>query len=237
MSYETKLSTEKYQTTTGTTRATSATLVRSVYMWMCTALLLTGATASFVANTPALIDAIISSRILFWGLLIAQFGLVWAISSSVTRYSLSTLSVLFMVYSILTGVTFSIYFLVFTAESIASTFFVTAGTFAVMSLYGYLTKADLTKLGNLAFMALIGILLASVVNFFLHSEALYWGITYIGVLVFVGLIAYDTQKIKALATLENNEHTQKLAICGALSLYLDFINLFLMLLRIMGRRR
>ena len=170
-------------------------------------------------------------------MLIAQFGLVWAISSSVTRYSLSTLSVLFMIYSILTGVTFSIYFLVFTAESIASTFFVTAGTFAVMSLYGYLTKADLTKLGNLAFMALIGILLASVVNFFLHSEALYWGITYIGVLVFVGLIAYDTQKIKALATLENNEHTQKLAICGALSLYLDFINLFLMLLRIMGRRK
>ena len=142
-----------------------------------------------------------------------------------------------MLYSVLTGMTFSVFFLVFTAESIASTFFITAGTFAVMSIYGYVTKSDLTKIGNLCLMALIGILIASVVNIFLKSETMYWIVTYAGVLIFTGLIAYDTQKIKALATLENNEHTQKLAICGALSLYLDFINLFIMLLRIFGQRK
>lgn len=181
-------------------------------------------------------QVIFGSPILFWGILIAQLGLVWAISARVTRLSLGTLSALFMLYSFLTGVTFSVYFYLFTQESIASTFFITAGTFGAMSLYGYFTKSDLTKLGNLCLMVLVGIILASLVNLFMHSETLYWIVTYVGVLVFIGLIAYDTQKIKALATLENNEHTQKLAICGALSLYLDFINLFLMLLRLLGKR-
>ena len=142
-----------------------------------------------------------------------------------------------MLYSVLTGLTFSVYFLAFTAESIASTFFITAGTFAVMSIYGFVTKRDLTKIGNLALMALIGMIIASVVNIFLHSTMLNWIVTYIGVLVFVGLIAWDTQKIKALASAQDNEFTQKLAICGALSLYLDFINLFIMLLRIFGQRK
>lgn len=233
MSYETNLTTKNYQTTAVATN----TLIRSVYIWMCTALLLTGATASLIAQMPSVVETIISNSILFWGLLIAQFGLVWAISARVNQFSLGTLSALFMLYSFLTGVTFSVYFLAFTTESIASTFFITAGTFGVMSLYGYLTKSDLTKLGNLCIMVLVGIIIASIVNFFMHSETLYWVVTYAGVLVFIGLIAYDTQKIKALATFEDNEQTQKWAICGALTLYLDFINLFLMLLRILGKRR
>lgn len=234
MSYETQVSKQQYQTTA---KVTATTLVRSVYMWMCTALLLTGATASLVAGSESLLNIVFSHSFVFWGLLIAQFGLVWAISAKVGSFSLPVLSGLFMLYSVLTGVTFSVFFLAFTAGSIASTFFITAGTFAVMSIYGYVTKADLTKIGNLCLMALFGIIIASVVNIFLESEMMYWIVTYIGVLVFIGLIAYDTQKIKALATLEENEHTQKLAICGALSLYLDFINLFIMLLRIFGQRK
>lgn len=233
MSYETEISTKNYQKTAVATN----TLIRSVYIWMGIALLLTGGTASLIASSPSFMQAILSNTILFWGLLIAQFGLVWAISARVQKFSLGTLSFLFMLYSFLTGVTFSVYFYLFTSESIASTFLVTAGTFAAMSLYGYVTKADLTKLGNLCVMALIGIIIASIVNLFMHSETLYWIVTYVGVLIFIGLIAYDTQKIKALATMENNEMTQKLAICGALSLYLDFINLFIMLLRIMGNRK
>ncbi len=234
MNYETQVSKGQYQTGS---KASTSVLIRSVYMWMCTALLLTGATASLVAGSEALLQIVFSNRIFFWILLIAQFGLVWAISAKVNGFSLPVLSGLFMLYSVLTGITFSVFFLVFTAESIASTFFITAGTFAVMSIYGYLTKSDLTKIGNLCLMALIGIIIASVVNIFLKSETMYWIVTYAGVLIFIGLIAYDTQKIKALATLEDNEHTQKLAICGALSLYLDFINLFIMLLRIFGQRK
>lgn len=233
MSYDLNTTTGKYSTTTTATNA----LIKNVYIWMCTALLLTGGTASFIAGTPSFIEAVFSNSIFFWGLLIAQFGLVWAISSRVNQFSLGTMSALFMLYSLLTGVTFSVFFYVYTAESIASTFFVTAGTFGIMSLYGFVTKKDLTKIGNLCLMALLGLILASVVNFFLASETLYWITTYIGVLIFVGLIAYDTQKLKALAVMENNEYTQKLAICGALSLYLDFINLFLMLLRILGKRK
>lgn len=225
--------TNRYQTTTVATN----TLIRNVYTWMCTALLLTGGTATLVANTPSIAETVFNNKILFWGLLIAQLGVVWVMSAQVNRFSLRTLSTLFMLYSVLTGITFSIYFFIFTAESIASTFFITAGTFGVMSLYGYFTKTDLTKTGNLCLMVLVGIIIASVVNFFLKSETLYWIVTYIGVAVFIGLIAWDTQKIKALAQMDDNEHTQKWAILGALTLYLDFINLFIMLLRILGKRR
>lgn len=233
MEYQREISTRAYQETT----TVANSLVRSVYIWMCTALLLTGGTATLVAGSPRLLSAIFSNNFLFFVLLFAQLGLVWAISAKVTSFSLPTLSGLFMLYSVLTGVTFSVYFLAFTAESIASTFFITAGTFAIMSIYGFVTKRDLTRLGNLAFMALIGIVIASVVNIFLHSSVLNWIVTYVGVLVFVGLVAWDTQKIKALVALEDNEFTQKLAIAGALSLYLDFINLFIMLLRIFGQRK
>lgn len=233
MNYDLETTSKSFPAATARTNS----LVTSVYTWMCTALLLTGATATFVANTPSIAEAVLTNTILFWGLIIAQLGLVFAISGRVDKFSLTTMSTLFMIYSVLTGITFSVYFMIYTAGSIASTFFITAGTFGAMSLYGYLTKADLTKLGNLCIMLLIGILIASIVNFFLKSEMLYWVVTYIGVAVFIGLIAYDTQKIKALSTLESNEHTQKLAILGALTLYLDFINLFIMLLRILGKRR
>ena len=213
------------------------TLVRSVYFWMCTALLMTGATATLVAGSSVLLETILTNRILFFGIIIAQFGLVWAIVGKVNSFSLPVLSGLFMLYSVLTGVTLSILFVAYTSASIASTFFITAGTFAVMSVYGYFTKTDLTKMGNMLGMALIGIIIASIVNIFMQSSVMYWIISYVGVAVFTGLIAYDTQKIKALAYEEDNEHTQKLALCGALSLYLDFINLFIMLLRILGDRK
>ena len=213
------------------------TLVRSVYFWMCTALLMTGATATLVAGSSVLLETILTNRILFFGIIIAQFGLVWAIVGKVNSFSLPVLSGLFMLYSVLTGVTLSILFVAYTSASIASTFFITAGTFAVMSVYGYFTKTDLTKMGNMLGMALIGIIIASIVNIFMQSSVMYWIISYVGVPVFTGLIAYDTQKIKALAYEEDNEHTQKLALCGALSLYLDFINLFIMLLRILGDRK
>ena len=219
------------------TEARVNTLVRSVYFWMCTALLMTGATATLVAGSSVLLETILTNRILFFGIIIAQFGLVWAIVGKVNSFSLPVLSGLFMLYSVLTGVTLSILFVRYTSASIASTFFITAGTFAVMSVYGYFTKTDLTKMGNMLGMALIGIVIASVVNIFMQSSAMYWIISYVGVAVFTGLIAYDTQKIKALAYEEDNEHTQKLALCGALSLYLDFINLFIMLLRILGDRK
>ncbi len=233
MEYQRGLSTKEYQGTV----AIENTLVRSVYIWMCTALLLTGGTATLVAGSSQLLEMFFGNSFLFWGILIAQFGLVWLISARVSSFSLPVLSGLFMLYSVLTGITFSVYFLAFTAESIATAFFITAGTFAVMSIYGFVTKRDLTQMGNLAFMALIGIIIASVVNIFLHSTILNWIVTYVGVLVFVGLVAWDTQKIKALIYAEDNEFTQKLAICGALSLYLDFINLFIMLLRIFGQRK
>jgi FtsH-binding integral membrane protein len=153
--------------------------------------------------------------------------------------SASTATMIFIAYSALNGLTLSLIFVIYTAESIASTFFITAGTFAVMSIYGYTTKADLSKWGNLLFMGLVGILIASVVNIFLQDEMLYWITTYAGVLIFVGLTAYDTQKIKATNIIgnEGTEDDSKEAIMGALTLYLDFINLFLYLLRIFGRKK
>jgi FtsH-binding integral membrane protein len=148
-------------------------------------------------------------------------------------------TIVFILYSVLNGLTLSIIFLIYTTGSIASTFFVTAGTFAVMSAYGYLTKSDLSKWGNILFMGLIGIIIASIVNYFMQSETLYAIITYIGVLIFVALTAYDTQKIKTMNIIgnEGTDEDKKEAIMGALTLYLDFINLFLYLLRLLGRRR
>jgi len=165
--------------------------------------------------------------------------MVIAISAAINRMSSATATLLFVLYSALNGVTFAAIFMIYTRSSIASTFLVTAGTFGAMSLYGYVTKKDLTGFGSFLFMGLIGIVIASVVNIFLQSEMIYWVTTYIGVFVFVGLTAYDTQKIKKIgeAGFANGEDQQKAAILGALRLYLDFINLFLMLLRIMGGRR
>lgn len=215
---------------------TVSALIRKVYGWMSIALLITGATAALVANNHTVINYLMTNSWAFWGLFIAQLGMVIYLSARVEKMSVSTASTVFILYSFLTGVTFSMLFLVYTAESIASTFFITASVFAIMSIFGFVTKKDLTSIGSLSFMALIGIIIASVVNIFLHSTTVYWIITYVGVLVFVGLIAYDTQKLKTLALVQGEEMKSKLAILGALTLYLDFINLFLMLLRIFGRR-
>lgn len=217
----------------------SAAILKDVYLWMTSALVISGLTAMLVAGNPTLINAIFSSKFGFIAIILAQLGLVMLISSRINKLSVLTATVLFILYAALTGVTLSSIFLVFTQESITSVFFITAGTFAVVSAFGYITKKDLSSLGNILFMGLIGIIIASVVNWFLHSEMLYWIVSYIGVLIFVGLTAYDTQKIKQMAieySDSNFEITKKVALIGALSLYLDFINLFLHLLRIFGKR-
>lgn len=213
--------------------------VTKVYWWMAVALCLTAVVAMWTASTPALQQAIIGNQIVFFGLMIAEIALVFYLSFRVAKMSVQAASVAFVVYSLLNGLTLSIIFLAFTSASIASTFFITAGTFAFMSAYGYFTKTDLTSIGNICFMALIGLILASIVNIFWNNSTLYWITTYAGVLIFVGLTAYDTQKIKRLGQMldEESDEGKKAAIMGALALYLDFINLFLMMLRIFGRRR
>ncbi len=209
-----------------------------VYGWMSAGLAVTGACALYMASDPAMIVNLVRTPVLFYGLMIAELGLVFFLSGWVSTMQASTAKFAFLFYAALTGVTLSSIFLVYTRGSIASTFFVTAGTFGLMSAYGWLTKTDLTAIGNLCFMALIGIILASVVNFWLRSPALNWATTYIGILVFTGLTAYDTQKIKAMyRTGTAGDEETKEAISGALALYLDFINLFLDLLRVMGSRR
>ncbi|MNC44980.1 Inner membrane protein YbhL [compost metagenome] len=211
-----------------------------VYGWMTCGLLLTAFVSWYAAHTPAIINFIFSSQITFFGLIILQLGLVFVISGMVNRLSGTMATGLFMLYSALTGLTLSSIFIAYTYSSIASTFVVTAGMFGAMSLYGYTTKRDLSGFGSMLFMGLIGIVLASLVNIWLKSPALMWAITYIGVLVFVGLTAYDTQKLKAMGeqlNADDKDSFRKYAIVGALTLYLDFINLFLMLLRIFGNRR
>jgi hypothetical protein len=209
-----------------------------VYAWMTAGLLATGAIAFFVANT-GLAAILISSPIIYFGLFIVELIIVFVLISRVEKMSAGMATGMFMGYSLLNGLTLSLIFLVYTTESIASTFMITGVTFGVMSLYGYTTKQDLSKIGNILFMALIGFIIASVVNIFLRSEALYWIVTYAGILIFVGLTAWDTQKIKRMSmNIASNDEVniQRLAILGALMLYLDFINLFLLLLRVLGNR-
>lgn len=193
----------------------------------------------FHAISVAAQQFVFGNRFVFYGLIIAELGLVMALSAAINRISASSATLLFLGYSALNGITFAAIFLVYTGSSIASVFLITSGTFAAMSIYGYATQRDLTGFGSFLFMGLIGIIIASLVNFFLHSEMIYWITSYIGVFIFVGLTAYDTQKIKQIgqAGFTSAEDQQKAAIIGALRLYLDFINLFLMLLRIMGNRR
>ena len=209
-------------------------LFKSVYMQMAAALTITGLTAWFIASSPDLLAAIFSSRASVWILILAQLGVVMWLSSRALRMSMTAATLLFILYSVLTGVTFSVIFLAFTQATIATTFFVTAGTFL-----GYVARIDLSRVGNILLMLLIGIVIATVVNIFMKSPTLYWIITYVGVAVFVGLIAYDTQKLKNIFMTADtvDETTQKIALLGALTLYLDFINLFLFLLRILGGNR
>ena len=207
---------------------------------MTLALVITGAVAMYMAKSMTLLSMIMQNSLLFWGILIAELGVVWYLSARIHRISFTSATLLFILYSILNGATLSMIFLIYTMSSIATTFFVTAGTFGVMALFGYVTKKDLTRLGSLCFMGIIGIIIASLVNIFLQNSMMEMIISYIGVLLFVGLTAYDSQKIKRLLMqdgVEINETTQKIALLGAMTLYLDFINLFLYLLRILGDRK
>ncbi len=210
-----------------------------VFGWMSLGLVVTGACAAYMASDPQRIVNLVQNRMMFYLLLGSEFGLVLFLSMWVAKMEASTAKFAFLFYAALTGVTMSVVYLRFTSGSIASTFFLTAGLFGAMSAYGYLTKADLTTIGNLCFMGLIGIILASVVNFWMHSAALQWAATYIGILVFTGLTAYDAQKIKLIyqPADDGTELETKEAILGALALYLDFINLFLSLLSATGKRR
>lgn len=210
-------------------------LVRQVYAWMGAGLLLTALAAIFTVSSPDVLNAVFSNRIVFYGLIIGEFGLVIALTAAINRLSSAAATGLFLAYAALNGVTLSLVFLVYTAESVASTFLVAAAMFGAMSLYGAVTTRDLTSWGSFLFMGLIGVVIASVVNIFVASDALSWVLSCCGVLVFTGLTAYDTWKIKALAA--SGGAGRKPAILGALTLYLDFINLFLMLLRLLGRRR
>jgi len=210
-----------------------------VYNWMAAGLGITGFMALYVSSSETLMSIVFGNPIIPIVLIVAQIGLVFWLASRVMQMSVSQATGVFMLYAGLTGVTFSILFVVYTSASITSTFMVTAGTFGAMSLYGYTTKKDLTSWGSFLFMGLIGIIIASVVNIFMQSSMMHMIISYAGVLIFVGLTAYDTQKIKEMNILgnEGTDEDTKEAIRGALTLYLDFINLFLMLLRLMGDRR
>jgi len=218
--------------------ARQSSLFTRIYAWMTAGLAVTGATAAVTVTTPALFNLVYGNGLVLILLIAAQLALVIAISAAITRLTAATATALFLLYAALNGVTLSSLLLTYTGASIALAFFVTAGTFGAMSLYGAITKRDLTAIGNLAFMALLGLILGSLVNFFLRSEALYWLLTYLGVAIFVGLIAADTQKLKRLlAQNPEGEAAGRIVVIGALTLYLDFINLFLNLLRIFGRRR
>ena len=214
-------------------------LMRKVYVWMTLALAITALTAYGVASTPALLTAIYTSKVLFWGLILTELGLVFYVSARIQRLSLSTATLLFILYSIINGATLAFIFALYSTSIIVQTFVVTAGTFGAMAVYGYFTKKDLTSWGRLLLMALIGLIIAGVVNIFLHNSTMDLIISGIGVLVFVGLTAYDSQKIKQMLLMQEDmgETAQKVALMGALSLYLDFINLFLYLLRLFGRDR
>ncbi|MDE5554941.1 MAG: Bax inhibitor-1/YccA family protein [Muribaculaceae bacterium] len=211
-------------------------VMKRVYFKMTLGLLVSAFIAMWCSDSQVYWSFMQAHSWAIWVLLIAEIGLVIAISGAIRRLSAAAASGLFYLFAAVNGLALAPIFIVYTSHSIAVTFFVTAGTFAAMSIYGYFTSNDLSKMGSILFMALIGLVIASVVNFFLHSETMMWIITYAGVLIFVGLTAWDTQQIKNMAIQMDGASTGKLATIGALTLYLDFINLFLYLLRIFGNR-
>ncbi len=227
------------QLTADQVKTLQTSFINKVYAWMCLALTVTGFVALRTVTSESLLNLIFGTQFGLIGLIIVELGIVFWMVSNIDRMSSNMAIGLFLLYSALNGLTLSVLLLVYTSASVATTFFITAGTFGVMSAYGYFTKKDLTSWGNLLFMALIGLIIASFVNIFWHNSGLYWIVTYAGVLIFVGLTAYDTQKIKQMS-LEmdaESEEGRKGAIMGALRLYLDFINMFIFLLRIFGQRR
>jgi FtsH-binding integral membrane protein len=216
-----------------------ASFIQRTYAWMCGGLLVTAGVAYAVASSQTLINFFVTNALVFYGLLILELIAVFYFAMAAQKMSAFSAGFVFLLYSILNGLTFSLIFLIYTGSSIASTFVITAGTFGVMSLYGYFTKRDLTTLGHIAIMVLIGLIIASLVNLFLSNDLIYWITTYAGVLIFVALTAYDTQKLKQLYIVGESTvgGEPKEAIVGALTLYLDFINLFLFFLRIFGKQR
>ena len=215
-----------------------AAFMSQVYGWMSVALLITAVVSIYTASSETLLTLIFSNRLVFYGLLIGEVLMVMGLSAAINKLTPTAATALFIAYAAVNGLTMAVIFLLYTGSSIASTFFITAGTFGAMSAYGYMTKTDLSSWGNLLFMGLIGLIIASVVNIFLHSETVYWITSFVGVLIFTGLTAYDTQRIKAMITLGlTPQEERKGAIMGALRLYLDFVNMFLYLLRFFGNRR
>lgn len=217
------------------TSSVLSTVMRKVYVRMFLALVVTAFTALYVASSPALLTTILGSRAIFFGLIIAELAVVFILSGRIHKLSTATAALLFYLYAILNGVVFSSIFVVYELGSIAYTFFITAGVFGAMSVYGLVTKNDMTRFGNYCVMALFGLIIATVVNIFVASSTLDWIISFVGVALFIGLTAWDTQKIKNAAYEVEPSQMGKLATIGALSLYLDFINLFLYLLRFFGR--
>jgi FtsH-binding integral membrane protein len=211
--------------------------LRVVYGWMCAGLAITAGTAWLVASSPSLVATIATNRLVFWSLIIAQFGIVILLSARVQKLSAATASMLFIAYSALTGVTLSFVLLAYTGESVASTFLITAATFGALAAYGTVTKRSLAGVGQFMFMGLIGIIIASLVGMFWNNDGLQFMISFVGVIVFTGLTAYDAQRLKAMALAVEGGTASQYAIVGALALYLDFINLFLFLLRFLGGRR
>lgn len=217
------------------TSSVLSTVMRKVYVRMFLALVVTAFTALYVASSPALLTTILGSRAIFFGLIIAELAIVFVVSGMLHKLSSTTAVLLFYLYAILNGVVFSSIFVVYSLGSIAYTFFITAGVFGAMSVYGLVTKNDMTRFGSYCVMALFGLIIATVVNIFVASSTLDWIISFVGVALFIGLTAWDTQKIKNAAYEVEPSQMGKLATIGALSLYLDFINLFLYLLRFFGR--
>ncbi len=215
-----------------------AKLMRRVYVWMTLALAVTGLMAAYISRDLQLLSNLSGGMML--GLVIAELALVMVLSAAIHRLSFAVAGLMFLAYSLLNGVTLSVVLLAYTATSVATAFFVTAGTFAAMTMVGLVVRKDLSGLGRVLIMALIGLLIATVVNLFVGSSVLDWALTYLGVFIFTGLTAYDTQKIRNLMLEHGHEYgesTMKLALMGSLTLYLDFINLFLYLLRIFGDRK
>lgn len=212
--------------------------ITRTFLWMTLGLLTTAVVAFVVTSSPTLLQILYGTPFVMWGLFIGQIALVIALSVAVNKLSPVIATLIFFAYAALTGVTFSSILLVYTASSVASTFVVTAGMFGILTIIGMGTKVDLTAIGTLAFIGLFGVILMSLVNLFLQSETLYWLISIVGVIIFVVLIARDAQRLKQMATQvdPNSEQAQRASILGALTLYLDFINLFIFLLRILGRR-
>lgn len=211
--------------------------LRSVYGWMCVGLAVTAVSAAYIASSTAILEAIIGNRMLFFGLMIAQLGIVFFLSARVQHLAPATAGLLFLLYSALTGVTFAFVLMAYTGESVARTFLMSSCMFGAMAIYGSTTSRSLAGFGQFLFMGVIGLILASIVGMFWQSSGLQFGISVIGVLVFTGLAAYDAQRMKAMALAAPEGQTGSLAIVGALALYLDFINLFLYLLRFTGTRR